>query len=498
MTKKWKFIAFDLGAESGRCFVAVIQHNKISLHPVHRFNTHTIAFRSSLHWNTALIFDEMITALCNVRNEFGSHFDGISVDTWGVDYVLLDRDGNNLSDPYHYRDSRTDGIMEEAFRILPGEKLYSISGSQSAQYNTLFQLLAERKNPSALLDNAASLLLMPDYFNYRLSGVRRAEYSIASTTNLCDPVKRAWSEELINTYNLPKGIFPEMVEPGCKIGTLLPQIAERTGLSSTIPVIASTGHDTASAVVSIPASGYEWAFLSSGTWSLMGKELKSPVLNADSFKYNFTNEGGYNRTTRFLKNITGLWPLQECRRNWKTEGKEFSYSELAALAKETGFTGCWIDLDDPRFLKPGEMPEKITGYLKETGQDFSSDPGFITAVILESLAFTYRKTLSRIEEVTRKKCEVLHVVGGGSQNELLTQYTADSTGVPVIAGPIEGAVVGNIGVQAITAGAVEDINSLREMIAQSFNVKKYIPLNTAYFNDNQDKYDKIIKTGEDN
>jgi rhamnulokinase len=494
MNEEKKYIGFDLGAESGRCIVALLKDSKIILHEVHRFNTHTVKLGDSLYWNVNEIFEEMLKGMNRARTKFGSGFNGIGVDTWGVDYVLINKEGNNIGNPYHYRDDRTDGIMKESFQTIPKDELYLIAGTQSAQYNTLFQLLAEKKNKLNLLDFSDTFLLMPDYFNYKLCGVKNAEYSIISTTNLVNPVERRWAWDLIKKFEIPENIFPRINEPGTILGNLLPAIADSVGLENNIPVIAITGHDTASAVVSIPATDPDWAFISSGTWSLIGIESGKPIINKHSLKYNFTNEGGYNKTTRFLKNIVGLWPIQECRRYWDEHNRKLNYNELTTLATRSGFANVWIDLNNSRFLKPGNMPQKVLDYLKETNQKYDNKPGFITEVILESLAFTYRKTLKEIEEVTGKKIKKLHIVGGGIQNELLTQYTADATGRTVIAGPIEGAVVGNVGVQAIATGAIQDINELRKIVAGSFSLKEYKPINTKYFEDNEEHYDRILQS----
>lgn len=492
MKSEWKFIGFDLGAESGRCFAAVVVENQIHLNEIHRFFTHTIKTNNRIYWNTEAIFDEILYGLAKAKDEFGSHFDGIGIDTWGVDYALINSDGSDTGYPFQYRDDRTDGIMDEAFQFISRDELYHLTGTQSAQYNTLFQLLAEKKSKANSFNKVDSLLLMPDYFNFKLSGVKKTEYSIASTTNLTDPTTRNWSMKTIDVFGLPRNIFPDMIEPGTKLGTLLPSIAEKTGLSSSIPVFAIAGHDTASAVASIPASGPNWAFLSSGTWSLMGIELNNPIVNSAALKYNFTNEGGYNKTTRFLKNIVGLWPIQECRKDWKKSGKEFTYTDLTSMAKVNGLTKVWIDLLDPRFLKPGRMPEKISDFICETKQEFREDQGFIINVILESLAYTFRKTIKQIEEVTEKEIELLHIVGGGIQNELLTQYTADATGKTVLAGPVEGAIFGNIGIQAIAAGAVKNIEALRNISSNTFTIKEYKPTNAKYFNDNEWSFDRIM------
>jgi rhamnulokinase len=480
-----RFIGFDLGAESGRCVVATLEAGTLTLDEVHRFPTHSVRDHERLHWDILAINAEIVEGLTRARKAFGPAFDGIGVDTWGVDYVLLDPEGRVLGYPYHYRDARTDTMMEEAFRIVPREALYRTTGIQFAQYNTVFQLLAETRQPLNMLGVADTMLLMPSYLNYFLSGVKRSEFTIASTSSLADPVTRGWNRELIQRFGFPLGIFPPMVEPGTSLGPLRPALARQTGLDSGVPVIATAGHDTASAVVSVPAACEDWAFLSSGTWSLMGIELTAPLMDDEAMRCNFTNEGGVGGTTRFLKNIIGLWPIQECRRYWLERGEEFSYPRLTELAKEVGFVHAWVDLHDPRFLKPGDMPEKILSYLRETGQRANSRTGYVIRVVLESLAFTYRRTMEELQRVSGRRIEKLHAVGGGIQNELLTQFTADATGIPVAAGPTEGTIVGNIGVQALAAGAVRDLAAWRDVVRHSFNVITYTPRDILYFREHE-------------
>jgi len=488
-----KFIGFDLGAESGRCIVAILENEQVKLHEVHRFTTHNFKDDSGFHWDIKAIYDELITGLTNASKKFGREFDGIGIDTWGVDYVLLDSENKILGTPFHYRDDRTDNIMEYAFEIIHKEALYKRAGIQFAQFNTIFQLLSETKTNPNLLMEADKMLLIPDYLNFLLSGNKKSEFTIASTSGLANPKTRNWDWELIEMLNIPSNIFPSIVEPGTMLGNLLPNIAEKTGLSSEIPVIASACHDTASAVVSVPANGKNWAFLSSGTWSLMGVELEEPILDEKAMTYNFTNEGGAQSTTRFLKNIIGLWPIQECRRYWEDNVKEYSYPELTDMAKKEGLVNSWVDLNDQRFLKAGEMPEKILSYLKETGQEVKTNVGFIISTILVSLAYSYRKTINEIEEVTGKRIETLHAVGGGIQNELLTQLMADATGLKVLAGPIEGTVVGNIGMQAIGTGVVAGLNEWREIVSNSFNPVVYEHANIDYFNKNKTTFQEITK-----
>jgi len=493
MWSKGRFIAVDLGAENGRIVVAILEDHRIKLHEVYRFNTHSIMHENSLRWDILRIYEEVLTGLGEARSSFGSEFDGIGVDTWGVDYVLLDARGNILGYPYHYRDGRTDNIMEEAFKVVPKEALYKRTGVQFAQFNTIFQLLSERKRDPNHLAKAEKMLLMPDFINYLLSGQIFSEYTIASTTGLTDPLKREWAWDLIEAFDLPNRLFSEIVEPANKLGTLLPSIARKTGLNDGIPVIATASHDTASAVVSVPArSSGNWAFLSSGTWSLMGVEVREPVLTPLAMKYNFTNEGGVEGTTRLLKNMLGLWPLQECRRAWLDKSRSYSYAYLVQLAKKEGFAKSWIDMNDPRFLKPGDMPSKILRYLDESGQVVRNDVGFIVRTVLESLAFSCRNTKQEIEQLTGKKISVVHAVGGGVLNDLLMQLTADALECTIEAGPTEGTIVGNVGVQAMAVGKVSSVSEWRDIVLNSFQPNTYEPRDGDYFNQNEKAFQRIL------
>jgi rhamnulokinase len=491
-----KFIAFDLGAESGRCIVATVKDHRIDLKEVHRFTTQSVRYNNGFYWDILGIREEILRGLTEARKSFGANFDGIGVDTWGVDYVLIDSEETIIGYPHHYRDDRTDGMMEEAFNIVPKGDMYRKVGIQFAQFNTLFQLLSENKRKLNFLTLADKMLLMPDFVNYLLSGKINAEFTIASTTGLANPISRDWDWDLIEKFKFPKIIFPKIVEPGTVLGNLHRSLALSTELSPDIPVIATAGHDTASAVVSVPADGkHDWAFLSSGTWSLLGKELDKPLLTSRAMECNFTNEGGVGGTTRFLKNIIGLWPLQECRRYWSEKSDQYTYSTLADLASKEGFVQAWVDLNDARFLKPDDMPNKILSYLKESSQKTKSSIGFIVNVILESLAFSYRMTKKEIEDVTGTKIQRLFAVGGGIQNQLLMQMTADALGCPVLAGPIEGAVIGNVGVQAIAAGAVADITEWRSMVADSFQQQIYEPKHADYFNLHEEAFRGILSRG---
>ncbi len=472
MINSFKYIGFDLGAESGRCVVAELENHQLKLNVVHRFTTHNYQSSKGFFWDIEKIYEEIIIGLIKAREMFGPSFESIGVDTWGVDYVLLNDDNIVLNDPYHYRDNRTDDVMDEVFNIIPRKQIYTASGTQFQQFNTLFQLFSEKKER---LLKAESMLLIPDYINFLLTGEIRSEFTIASTTGLTDPYKRDWNWNLIDKLDLPKNIFSEMVEPGSMHGQIRNSIAEQTGLNSDIPIIATAGHDTASAVVSVPARIKNWAFLSSGTWSLIGKEIQTPCISSVGLDNNFTNEGGVEKTTRLLKNIIGLWPIQECKRHWEREGKNYSYQELQEKTEKHGRSGKKLDLNDPRFLKAGEMPDKIMSYLEETHQELAKSDDEIIRIIIENLARNYKNAIDELEELSGEKVEVLHAVGGGIQNELLNQITADILKIKVIAGPIEGTIIGNVGVQAIATGVVNCLADWREIVANSFETKTYKP-----------------------
>lgn len=498
MSKTNRYIGFDIGAESGRCIVGVFENEsrELSLHEVSRFNTPVVYTNGHYFWDILRLFGNMEQAIRTSVDEFGSSFDGISVDTWGVDYVLLDPNDRLLGYPYHYRDSRTDPMMEYAATVMPHREIYRNTGIQFMQLNTLFQLLAEQQQTLSLLFIADQFLPIPNYLLYLLSGRRAAEYSSASTTQLCNPWERSWSRSILSQFNFPPNLFPEMVEPGTILGKVSPEIAQNTCLDTDTPIVACATHDTAAAVASVPAKSFNWAYLSSGTWSLMGVETNEPIVTDDSYSHNFTNEGGVAGTTRFLKNIMGLWILQECRKQWKRAGQEFTYRELEKLAGETAPVETWIEVDDARFLKPGKMVDKVIDFLKETNQEYDSSPGWIARCIIESLAFKYRLVFQELEQLTGKKIERLHGIGGGIRNALLCQFTADALDRPFVAGPVEGTAAGNIGVQALATGLLSDIAELRSVIAQSFHLKTYQPSNTEYWDCNLKRYLGIVESAE--
>jgi len=404
---------------------------------------------------------------------------------------LLDDTNNLINDPFHYRDDRTDNIPEKVFEEISKEDLYKLTGIQTLQFNTIFQLFCEFRISSIANAKVNKFLLIPDYLNFLLSNEIFAEYTIVSTTGLTDQNSRDWNWEIIESLEYDKNIFPPIVQPGTIIGNLIPSISEQTRLKPTLPIIAAAGHDTASAVASVPSKEKPCVFLSSGTWSIMGVEVEKPVLTDLAMKYDFSNEGGVEGTIRFLKNIIGLWPIQECRRTWLQDGEEYSYVELTKCAEEFGYANGWLDLNDLRFLKSGDMPNKIIEFMSNSNQKYSNNIGNLVRIILESLAFKYRIVFQEIELIIQSKIIELNAIGGGIQNELLCQLTADALNIPVVAGPIEGTIIGNIGVQAIATNSVENLKSWRGIVENSFELKTYLPQNPEYFNENENKYKDI-------
>jgi len=470
---KTHYIAVDLGASSGRVMLAVLEEEKISLREVHRFPNGPIEEDGSLRWDFEALFGEIKTGLAKAMAAEKT-IQSIGIDTWGVDFGLLDEAGKLLENPYHYRDRRTEGRIEQAGQVLPKKEIYFNSGIQFMPFNSLFQLLACKEKPE-ILGRADRLLFMPNLIMYFLTGRIAAEYTIASTSQMMDMNTGRWSQKLIETFDLPRRILPDLMQPGTVAGTLKKELCEAWNCGP-VPVIAVGTHDTASAVAAVPAeAGRPWAYLSSGTWSLMGLEMPHAVINDKTFDYSFTNEGGVEGTIRLLKNIMGLWLVQECRRQWAERGRDYSFAELAGMAAAAKPFTAHIDPDDGRFLAPGDMPAVINDYLRSTGQAAIDDKGQMIRVILESLAARYRQVLDVLEDLTGRSIEVLHIVGGGTQNDLLNRLTADAAGRRVVAGPVEATVLGNVLMQAKAAGQITSLDQGRKQIAQSFEMKEYLP-----------------------
>ena len=473
MAAESAFLAVDLGAESGRAVLGRFDGQRMAIEEVHRFPNTPVRLPDGLHWDVLRIVQDVKNGLASaVRN--GGRIESLGVDSWGVDFGLLDRDGALISNPYHYRDARTDGMDERAFRRVPKEQIYATTGIQFMPINTLNQLLAMEGSP--LLAAAQSLLMIPDLIGYWITGVRACESTNASTTQLYGPLSGDWAYGLLEKLGIPARVFGEITPPGTRLGPLLPEVAEETGIGGDVPVTAVASHDTASAVVAVPAEDENFAYISSGTWSLMGVELPKPAITEEGMRANFTNEGGFGGTTRFLKNVMGLWLLQECRRTWAREGRDYSYEELAHLAEAPPATGSLVDPDHPAFLRPGDMPGRIRRFCQETGQAPPEEPGAVVRCVLESLALKYRWVIERAEEITGRRVDAIHVVGGGVRNELLCQLTANATRLPVRAGPVEATALGNLMVQAYSRGHVGSLEEIRAVVrASPVEVRDYLP-----------------------
>lgn len=469
MSEGTGYLAVDLGAESGRAVLGRFDGERVALEEVHRFPNVPVWLPDGLHWNVLRILAEVKEGMAKAAREGG--IEGVGVDSWGVDFGLLDRDGALVSNPYHHRDSRTEGMMEEAFGLVPRAEIYRMTGIQFLRINTLYQLLALRGSP--LLEIAETLLLIPDLMNYWLTGERACEYTNATTTQLLNLESGGWSRDLMEGLDLPAGVLAPIVEPATELGPLLPGVAEEVGAG--LPVFAVASHDTASAVIAVPAQGGDFAYISSGTWSLVGVETPGPVVTHDAMEANFTNEGGFRGTTRLLKNVMGLWLLQECRRTWAREGRDYSYEGLARLAEAAPAAGPLVDPDHPAFLGSGDMPSRIRRFCEETGQRPPEEPAAVARCVFESLALKYRYAIEQAGELTGRPVETVNVVGGGSQNALLCQLTADATRLPVVAGPVEATAMGNVMVQAFARGRVGSLEEIRAVVRRSFEATTYEP-----------------------
>lgn len=472
-----RFLAVDLGAESGRVIAATVDGVGVTLEQLHRFSNTPVRLPTGLYWDTLRLWHEIQEGLTVAGLRKGYSVDGIGVDTWGVDFALLGADGALVDNPRHYRDARNNGMMERAFAVEPKERIYAETGLQFMQINTLFQLYALKLAGSTALRAARSLVFMPDLFAYFLSGVIRAEQTIASTSQFYNPTTGGWATGVLSALGIPAEILPEIVPAGARLGTLREEVADACGLAPTTPVFATCGHDTASAVAAVPAertfSESGWCYISSGTWSLMGVELDEPVIGQRALEMNFTNEIGVEGKVRLLKNIMGMWPLQECRRAWETMGHTYSYADLMERAAAAGAFQVVIDPD--AFLEPGHMPERIVQWAREHGESLPEDVGTIARVILESLALRYRQVLESLEELTGRRIETIHIVGGGSQNTLLNQMVADCTRRAVVAGPTEATAAGNVLVQAMGAGLIGGLPELRQVVRRSFPLETFTP-----------------------
>ena len=473
--EKLHLLGFDFGASSGRAMLGVYDGETLRIEELHRFSNDPVMLNGRFVWDVQRLFFEMKAALLKAVKA-GIRLDGIGIDTWGVDYGLLDKNGQLLGIPVNYRDARTDGMMEEAFKTVPKEEIFEATGLAFMQFNTLYQLLAMKKQGDPTLDMADTMLFMPDLLAYFLTGEKATEYTIASTSQLIDPHTRDWAWGLIEKFGLPVKMLTKIQPAGTVRGLLLKEIADEVGMAQ-VPVIAVGSHDTASAVAAVPArEGSSFAYISSGTWSLLGAEITEPLSSVEVMKANYTNEGGVNGTTRLLKNIMGLWMIQECKREWDRRADAVDFAGLVELAEKAPAFKAVIDVDDTRFLAPGDMPARIQQYCRETNQPVPEGRGEISRVIYESLALKYRWAIERLEQdLLHKKIDVLHIVGGGSKNLMLNRMTACAINRPVIAGPSEGTVIGNLLVQAVALDKIGSIAEMRKVVAASFENEEYRP-----------------------
>lgn len=473
MARKCTFLAFDLGATSGRGVLAVFENGTFSLEEIYRFPNQTLEIGGRFYWNVYSLYEHLVTCLRQLGRQ-GIRLDSIGIDTWGVDFGCVAADGSLLGLPRAYRDPYTAGIPAQVFKVIPREELYGATGIQIMDFNTIFQLYAQTREKNAALKAAHSILFMPDLLSYLLTGRKVCEYTDASTSGMMDQSSRQFNQTLLARLGIRTDVLLQIVQPGTVVGPLRDSLAKETGLGA-VPVIAVAGHDTASAIAAVPASDEHFAYLSSGTWSLMGIEVPGPIISEASAAANFTNEGGIDGTTRFLKNITGMWLLEQCRKRWKAAGRDYTYPELTEMARaEAAFLGR-INPDDPRFANPADMPLEITAALSHDGLDTAYSDAQIVSCIYHSLADRYKAVLALLQDFAPFPIRKLHIIGGGSANDLLNQWTADAIGLPVVAGPTEATAIGNLMLQARTAGLVADRWQMRRLVAETFAVKTFLP-----------------------
>ena len=482
------YLAIDLGAESGRAVLGTIEGDRLQVKEIHRFPNGPVRVFDHLYWDALGLFREIKASIGKAVDAAGpDKIQSIGIDSWGVDFGLIGQGGTLVANPRHYRDPRTDGLMEKAFETVSRREIFERTGIQFMGFNTLYQLLAVKDQEPGLFEAAERLLMIGELFTYFLTGQAVAEFTNATTTQIYDPRKGAWSDELFRAFDLPRALMPDVVAPGTVVGPLLPSVSDDVGARG-VRVVVPAVHDTGSAVAAVPAQGENWAFISSGTWSLVGMETPSPIIDEESLKYNFTNEGGVAGTYRFLKNVMGLWLLQECRRSWAEGGNALEYGEIAALAKEAPRFKALVDPDDPAFFRPDDAPAEIASYCKRTGQQPPSSLAQTARCVFESLALKYRYVVEGMERASGRKIDVIHVVGGGSRNELLNQMTADATGRPVLAGPAESTSLGNLMMQAVATGALADVTQGRALVRRSVSLKEYRPAETNAWDEAYERF----------
>ncbi|NVM46340.1 MAG: rhamnulokinase [Candidatus Lokiarchaeota archaeon] len=491
-----RFLAFDIGASSGRAIVGTLDNDKLVLDEIYRFPNGGMKKNDSFIWDISGIFSEILNGLRKYAKKYGSSVDGIGIDTWGVDFVLLDKNNDLVGPSHHYRDSRTKGMLSKMFEKVSKDEIFKYTGIQFMEINSSTQLYSLIHNNSPQLSVSEIFLMIPDYLNYLMCRRKCSEYSIATTSQLFNPNTLDWSKELIEKLGLNRLLFQEIVPSGTILGRLRKEIAQDVNLKENTNIIAPACHDTGSAIAAIPVDMRkykrgEWAFLSSGTWSLLGVELDKPIINEKSLKFNFTNEGGVENTIRFLKNITGLWILQECKKEWENQCLDYTWEIIISEAMEAEPFQCFINPDDPLFHNPPNIIKSIQKYYERSKQISPKTMGDISRAIFEGLAFRYKQILESIESIIKKKVMILFIIGGGSSNQLLNQFAANSLNIPIKAGPVEAASVGNILMQAKAVELVNNLEELRKCVIQSFPILDYYPEDVNIWKNAYKKYLKF-------
>jgi rhamnulokinase len=486
-------VSVDLGAQSGRVALGRFDGGALTVTELHRFPNVPAYVNGTLHWDVNGLYDGVLEGLRIAARETGGSVDSIGIDTWGLDFALLDRSGQLVQKPVHHRDRRTEGAMEALFAQVPARELYERTGIQMLPVNSIFQLWAMAASGDPALEAAETLLMIPDFFHYRLSGARVCEFTDATTSQCFDPRAGDWASDLLERLGIPSRLFPEVVQPGTVLGPLRDDVLEETGLRGAV-VVTPASHDTASAVVAVPFRDPTSVYISSGTWSLLGVEVAAPVIDDRTFAANLTNEGGVGGTFRLLKNITGLWLLHECRRVWSLKGLTWDFAELVALAEAAPPFQAFVDPNDPAFVPPGDMPARIRDFCARTGQTPPENPGAVVRCVLESLALKYRETIEVIEDATGVAPAEIHVVGGGALNRPLCQWTADATGMPVLAGPVEATEIGNLTIQAMALGEIASLGQARDVVRASFSPDIHEPRDRGPWDDAYARFCELVST----
>ena len=490
------YLGVDLGASSGRVLAGLFDGGRLRLEEVHRFENGGVYVGDTMYWNILALWQNIGDGLRASASHYGDRIASVGVDTWGVDFGLLGSDDRLLASPVCYRDARTNGIFDKAFGVVPREEIFAETGLQFMEFNTLYQLLALKLQKSPTLSAASSFLMIPDLLHWMLTGEKANERTNATTTQFYNPNTRDWSKSLLDRFEIPTTMLGNIIDPGSKLGVVQSSVADATGLSGVDVVVPGT-HDTASAVMAVPAAGAaspqpDWCYISSGTWSLMGVEVPQPIINEKCSALNFTNEGGVGGTTRVLKNIAGLWLVQECRRIWKEQDQDYSWSELVRLAQRAAPLESLIEPDHGDFVAPKDMPAAIRAFCSRTGQPVPASEGAVIRAALESLTLRYRMVLGWLEELTGGRIETIHIVGGGTQNRELCQMTADATGRRVVAGPVEATAIGNVMMQAVAAGDVADIAQAREVVKGSFEVVEFLPQHSHAWDEAYERFTRLL------